>query len=306
MDGPPDMTVNPPAPLVPAEVDLRGMEFMPLFGNRLFKSATWIEASPQAQVAALRLWWHAYAHEVPAASLPDNDRLLAEHAGLGGALRAFRKIKAQAMHGWVLCSDGRWYHKVVAELALEAWAGRVRNREKIRKWREKKDAANRSVSPPETVAGPVAGPVRNRREGQGQRESQGEGQLPEEEAAAPDRSPEALAFRLWQSAAAQHCWPDAQFLTSARRFRLRAILAISGGIEGWSAGLEQAHAAAFLRDADGQPRRWFTLDWLLDEQHFTRLMEGHYAERHRRDDDNPRAGGLSATLAALGRAGSGR
>ena len=171
-----------PAPLMASDVDLRGMEFMPLYGDRLFKSTTWIEARPEAQVAALRLWWHAYAHEVPAASLPNNDRLLAEHAGYGIAVKSWQRIKPQALRGWVLCSDDRWYHNVVAELALEAWAGRVRNREKIRKWREKKGLESGAVTHPVTVTAGGTEPSRNGREGEGQRELQGQGerQLPKE------------------------------------------------------------------------------------------------------------------------------
>ena len=130
------MSEERPAPLVPPEVDLRGMEFMPLYGDRLFKSETWIAATPEGKVAALRIWWHAFGHEFPAASLPDNDQLLAEYAGYGVAIKVWQKIKPQVMRGWVRCSDGRWYHKVVAELALAAWDRRVRERDKKRAWRE--------------------------------------------------------------------------------------------------------------------------------------------------------------------------
>jgi len=115
-----------PEPLVPAEVDLRGMAFMPLFGDRLFKSTTWIEACPAARAAALQLLWHAFAHEVPAASLPDNERVLADHAGL--SLKVFRRVRAQALRGWVTCSDGRLHHPVLAEIAIEAWGARVSHR----------------------------------------------------------------------------------------------------------------------------------------------------------------------------------
>jgi uncharacterized phage protein (TIGR02220 family) len=111
-------------PLVPADIDLRGYEFIPLFGDRLFGSETWIGITADAKLAALQLWWRAYAKEVPASSLPNNDALLSNYAGYGTQTNAWRKVKPQAMRGFVLCTDERWYHPFVAELALEAWKGR--------------------------------------------------------------------------------------------------------------------------------------------------------------------------------------
>lgn len=165
------MTELPP-PLVPADVDLRGFEFMPLFGDRLFKSETWISASADAKVAALRLWWDSYGHEVPAGSLPDNDGLLAEYAGYGVMVKAWKKLKPQAMRGYILCSDGRWYHPLVAELAMDGWKERVRNREKQRAWRERNQQKDRNVTVTETVTKPGTEPLchAGQGEGQGQRE----------------------------------------------------------------------------------------------------------------------------------------
>lgn len=70
--------------------------------------------------AGLNLWLTAW-HQVPAASLPDDDASLAKHAGLGRDIRTWRKVKAEALRGWVPCDDGLLYHPVVAEMALEAW-----------------------------------------------------------------------------------------------------------------------------------------------------------------------------------------
>lgn len=139
------MVAELPPPPVPADADLRGMDFMPLKGDRLFNSATWIEASNEGRVAALRQWWHAFAKEVPAGSLPDNDRLLAVYAGYGeAAIKAWRKIRPEAMKGWFKCSDGRLYHKFLAEIVCEAWDKRLDYRgeqdakaERQRRWRER-------------------------------------------------------------------------------------------------------------------------------------------------------------------------
>jgi hypothetical protein len=268
-------------PLVSADVDLRGMSYMPLFGDRLFKSTTWIEARPEARSAALQLYWHAFAHEVPAASLPDNERVLADHAGL--SLTVFRRARPQALRGWVKCSDGRLYHPILAEIANEAWSARVSHRARSLKWREK----SRGVT--------VASPPRDAPKGKGERKGEGLGA-----AAAGDAVDR--AFALWQEAAAREGWPEVMFLNSVRRWKLAQRLAEAGGLDGWREALAAASNAGFLKGPDGRFHRWFDLDWLIDEQKFTRLLEGRYAQRRKPAADG--GGGLDAALAELGRAGA--
>lgn len=106
------------APLVPAEVDLREFMFMPVDTQRLLKSDTWVLGTHEERCAAFTLWLESW-HQVPAGSLPDNDRMLA-HLSQAGA--RWQRVKDHAMRGWVRCADGRLYHPVVAEKALEAWA----------------------------------------------------------------------------------------------------------------------------------------------------------------------------------------
>jgi hypothetical protein len=73
--------------------------------------------------SAVLLWCAAW-HQVPAASLPNDDAELARIAGFGRFVTEWKAIKEEALHGFVLCSDGRYYHGVVAEIALESWAKR--------------------------------------------------------------------------------------------------------------------------------------------------------------------------------------
>lgn len=110
-------------PLVSHDVDLRGMPFMPLDVARLRDSDLAIMATGDEFRAAVLLWCAAW-NQLPAASLPDNDQALAAYAGFGRDVRGWLAVKAGAMRGFVLCSDGRWYHPVVAEKAVEAWAER--------------------------------------------------------------------------------------------------------------------------------------------------------------------------------------
>ena len=112
------------------------------------------------------------------------------------------------------------------------------------------------------------------------------------------------AGRLWQEAARVEGWPEVGLLNSMRRQLLQARLAQCGGIEGWKLALEKARQAEFLRTPDGKPQRWFDLDWLLDEQKFTKVMEGRYAKRHR-SDGKPGVGSTLAAYAEFARETSG-
>lgn len=110
-----------PDPLVSPEVDLSNFPFMPLEVQRLLRSEFYLTAMEEdARVAAasVNLWASSW-HERPAASLPNSDVLLARAAAL--SLAVWREVKARVMAEWTLCSDGRWYHRVVAEKAMEAW-----------------------------------------------------------------------------------------------------------------------------------------------------------------------------------------
>lgn len=113
-----------PPPLVPAEVDLRGLEYMPLLGARLFGSDFDLDASDAEFRVGLRLWWAAW-NQVPAGSLPSEDHRIRGLAGLAENPSKWNKVRDRALGGFVKCSDGRLYHPIVAEQALIAWDKRA-------------------------------------------------------------------------------------------------------------------------------------------------------------------------------------
>lgn len=106
-------------PLTPPDLDLRDFDWMPLQVVRLRDSGIVVTASAEAFRAAVLLWCASW-HQVPAASLPKDEKMLCSLAGFGRDLKMWRTLAAEALHGFVECSDGRLYHPVIAEKAIES------------------------------------------------------------------------------------------------------------------------------------------------------------------------------------------
>lgn len=129
-----------PAPFTPPDCDLQGFAFMPLDVARLRDSDMASEQTPEQNWSAVLLWAAAW-HQVPAGSMPDSDNWIAKAAGYLSRGRIdphWDEVRAGAMRGFILCSDGRWYHPVVAEKANEAWVSKLKQRLKTECARIKK------------------------------------------------------------------------------------------------------------------------------------------------------------------------
>ena len=126
----PGKAMDLPKPLVAAHTDLRDFQFMPLDVVRFRDSDFTALIGAEAFRAGVILWCAAW-HQIPAASLPDDDRVLANLAGYGRVVSAWLEVKESALHGWIKCSDGRLYHPVVAEKANEAYESKLKHRYKL-------------------------------------------------------------------------------------------------------------------------------------------------------------------------------
>lgn len=114
-----------PAPFVPANVDLRDFPAFMLEVARLRDSDLSLTSTGDEFKAAVLLWAAAW-HQVPAGSLPDDERLLAAYVRLEP--KRWLKVRAMALRGWTACADGRLYHSVMAEKALECWISKLNAR----------------------------------------------------------------------------------------------------------------------------------------------------------------------------------
>ena len=219
-----------PSPLTPPDCDLRGLEYMPLLGQHLFGSEFNARVSDSEWRAAITLWWAAWT-QMPAASLPDDDAALCRFADLGRDMKTWKRIRENALYGFVKCSDGRLYHPTLAKQALLAWDKRIKDRQRKAEWRAKKNGRDAAV--PRDTAGTGVGTGQgqdaavpadeNRRDGTGRdvRKKEEEEAAPELGTAAPAKKNGAAAnyafagriiklsqsdFELWRST--YHAIPD--------------------------------------------------------------------------------------------------
>jgi hypothetical protein len=113
--------------MTPPDCDLRDYQFMPVDISRLFGSEFHSHSNDAEWRAGVTLWLKSY-HQVPAASMPDDDISLARAAEFSVQVKAWKKVRDKALRGWIKCSDGRLYHPVVAEKALEGWLEKLNAR----------------------------------------------------------------------------------------------------------------------------------------------------------------------------------
>jgi hypothetical protein len=156
-----------PAPLVHADCDCRDLDGFMLNVERLMASELLALATHEEIAAAVLLWCRAWK-QLPAASLPDDDRVNAAFAKL--PIAKFKKSKEAIMRGFVKCSDGRLYHTFLSTEAMRAFERkkafqnkRETDAKRLKKWRASHNG-NGNLNDDET---------RFVAEGQGQGQGQG-------------------------------------------------------------------------------------------------------------------------------------
>lgn len=296
--GPPDSGQGLPDPPVPADLDLRHLRDMPLRVQTLLSSRIMAVGSFEEIVAALRLWCESW-HQVPAASLPKDDRELAALAGYARNVPGWLAVKPMALHGYTECSDGRLYHETIAEIAVDQnskfakyskaakarWGlnknathmQRISDEHATHMQREEKSRVEQNRDGSTGLVDSTEPENKQGRQTYDSGESVESPPLNLEIAPEPHREPQ-LAVQAWNALASEIDRPKVQVLSDTRRRNLAARLRECGGLGGWELALGKARDSPFL---SGRTEHNFPLsfDWIIKPANFTKIMEGNYDDR---------------------------
>lgn len=270
--------VSLPQPLTPPDCDLTDFKFMPLEVARLRRSKAWLICKRRPDLAFFMLnLWSVSWHERPAASLEDDDDVLADAAMCPPD--KWPKVRAEVLRGWVKCSDGRWYHPVVAEKALDSWYGRIVQRWEKECDRVRKDNKRRAESglpsadlpprPERKSIGHVPDfhrtsdgiPPENALKGEGrEREREREGTQSEDGAGIPADAETEAEFEIWYAAYPRHKSRGAAvraYRTARKKADAETLLGGARRYAGDMAGKEQRYIK--------HPPAWLNGECWLDE-----------------------------------------
>lgn len=121
-----------PAPLVPPEVDLSSLPYMPLFIAKLRASKAWLicKRRPELAYYLVNLWTRAYQSR-PAGSIEADDDVLCDAAGCQN-FEQWVDLKSDLLRNWTLCSDDRYYCPGMLDIVHEGWLTVQRNKKRAK------------------------------------------------------------------------------------------------------------------------------------------------------------------------------
>jgi hypothetical protein len=135
-------SVNKIDPPYPSDIEAKGWS-LDLDYERIEQSDTWAIASSEQRPWLLMLWLVSW-RQVPAASLPNNHKLIA--ARLGMPLEKFTEWADVLLSGWELATDGRLYHKTLTNHVLSMANKRNKDRARVANFRAKSQDTNADVT----------------------------------------------------------------------------------------------------------------------------------------------------------------
>lgn len=117
------------------------------------------------------------------------------------------------------------------------------------------------------------------------------------------------AVGIYNLIAKQNNWPEVQRITPKRAAALKARLVECGGLSGWLEAIERAGRSDFLTGrtsrSNGHEKWSPDLDFFLQQQSFTKLMEGSYDNRKSAERSGAVLGAIALAAAHISASGDG-
>jgi hypothetical protein len=282
--------------------------------DKLMNSELMASSTGDEFKAAFTLWCKAWK-QVPAGSLPNNERALASFSGAGAR---WAKVRGLAMHGFVLCSDQRFYHPILCAEAVRAAKAHAQHlkvmeqtnlrvgRFRARQAASSDEAGQDANKETRYVTQDVTGYVTRRDVDVDDKSSS----LRSEDAPSPKSDPDPPSMATdqvrqfvadWNAMAADCGLPKVDRLTDQRR---RSITARLGelGPEGWAAALAKIRGSPFLLGQHAGRDFKATFDWVLKPANLTKILEGNYDPKPHNPSPAGKQSAFDAILAGAHRA----
>lgn len=208
--------------------------------------------------------------------LPNDDKLLARYAGLTAGQWA--RIKPSIWPFFRVESDSITQGRLTDEAELVRRNSAVASDNARRRWLKNNDSDDAKASVPQSgrnATTPTTTPIDKKEGANAPLSSDAPRTL---DLVPPEPDVEQSAFDAYNAMAARAGIPLAQKFDQTRRAKLRQRLKDCGGLSGWVAALEKLSKSSHCTGSND--RGWRAdFDFLLQNQSFTRLMEGRYDDR---------------------------
>lgn len=234
--------------------------------QRIKQSKTWMLAPPAVRPWLLLLWVESW-DSVPAGSYDSDEELIA--ARLGIELHLWKAYREHLLRGWVMHSDGRYYHPVITEQVIAMVMKRRGGAERQARYRSNALHQQSDAS------------VTRSNASEKDKEKEKEKDQETERLHAVKRAPAPYQQIVDLYHQELPMLPRVVALSTARKAAIRARW--ENGLptlDSWRQFFGVVKASRFLtgqaEPAPGRKRFQATLDWLIKESNALKVIEGRY------------------------------
>lgn len=283
--------VDLPESPFPPDLKAKGWRFE-LDYERIETSDTWALARDEIKPWLLMLWYKAW-QQTPIGSYPNNDEVISRKIGMDADM--FSGYRHILMRGWKLHDDGRLHHPVIIETVERMLNKAAKNRDAVRRFREKQRLAKLgngdeigcndyvSITTPLVIHQNQNQNLKNNDLSTNHMSESGDSDVIAPPAESPKIKtppcPYQKILELYHEILPE--LPSVRVLTDAREKTLRALWTHNPDLDWWKSYFEDVRGSDFLmgrtKPTNGRSKAFQAdLEWLTKPGNFAKVYEGRY------------------------------